>query len=260
MFKNYANWEISSQITKKYINIIKLVEGFYDKMIKLKNEILEIMQNGRITTKKIAHINEDIIKSTPHLNSNASIQERCFNIINNMNSLPLCKCGNTVESFSRLQTGYRKYCSINCAVKYTREQNPHIELKRKEKIRETFKHIPLDIKLEKAKRVLKTRIKNGVNLPVEMKKDYAIYHRAVWKLTNRLDIKILQFSDLRGRTTYHLDHIFSIKEGFENNILPTYIANINNLRFIPAIDNCIKSSKSHMSKQMLSEVTTPERV
>lgn len=54
-----------------------------------------------------------------------------------------------------------------------------------------------------------------------------------------------------GRKTYQLDHIYSRKAGFENNIDPTIIAHPGNLRVIPANDNRLKSHNCDMTLEEL---------
>jgi len=71
---------------------------------------------------------------------------------------------------------------------------------------------------------------------------YAEYCRLVDLETRKQPLHILENSNkLRGRCgvqgAYQLDHILSKKYGFENNISPEIIGNINNLRFIPWKEN-----------------------
>ena len=56
--------------------------------------------------------------------------------------------------------------------------------------------------------------------------------------------------ELRGRH-YHLDHIYSVFDGFFNQIPYNVIAHWTNLRVIPAKDNFEKLSKSHVTKEEL---------
>lgn len=55
---------------------------------------------------------------------------------------------------------------------------------------------------------------------------------------------LIEDSDLRGND-YHLDHIFSIKQGFLNRIDPEIIGHITNLRIIKSCDNISKSDTCH---------------
>lgn len=51
----------------------------------------------------------------------------------------------------------------------------------------------------------------------------------------------------------HLDHIYSIAEGFANNIPPEIIGHWTNLRLLPKIDNSSKGAKCHKTKEQLYE-------
>lgn len=74
------------------------------------------------------------------------------------------------------------------------------------------------------------------------KDQYNQYKAKVYSITRLQDITILEnYNKPRGicgvEGAYQLDHIISIKYGFENNIDPEVIGNLNNLRFIPWEDN-----------------------
>jgi hypothetical protein len=73
------------------------------------------------------------------------------------------------------------------------------------------------------------------------------YYNEVQRITNQQPITILENYNKRGRAkhgtdAYHLDHIISIKYGFDNDIDPSIIGNISNLRMIPWLENLKKSS------------------
>ena len=51
----------------------------------------------------------------------------------------------------------------------------------------------------------------------------------------------------------HLDHIYSIAEGFVNNIPPEIIGHWTNLRLIPKIENSSKGAKCHKTQEQLFE-------
>ena len=51
----------------------------------------------------------------------------------------------------------------------------------------------------------------------------------------------------------HLDHVFSIKEGFLNDIDPQIIAHVTNLKIIKSFDNCSKGSKCDKTIDQLFE-------
>ena len=100
--------------------------------------------------------------------------------------------------------------------------------------------------IEKIKRI---KILKGIFLSSELKEPFRIYELLVWSITNKQPLKELKNYEKRGnvgykKDAYHLDHKISIKYGFENNILPYIIGNIDNLQMLPARENCSKGSKS----------------
>jgi len=57
----------------------------------------------------------------------------------------------------------------------------------------------------------------------------------------------------RGVYDYHIDHIYSIQNGFKNGVLPEIIANPFNLRMLWCTDNYNKHNKSDILIEKLYE-------
>jgi hypothetical protein len=93
------------------------------------------------------------------------------------------------------------------------------------------------LKLTKGKPFIKKRVKHIKN--VEKK----IYYAKVWMITEANDLTVLKNHNKRGFKKYHLDHIYSISEGFKNSIPPELIGNIKNLRFIHHKKNIKKGAE-----------------
>lgn len=75
------------------------------------------------------------------------------------------------------------------------------------------------------------------------------YYSEVWRVTNQQPLHTLSnYTELRGRAgvadAYQLDHIIAISEGFKYKIDPAVIGNIQNLQFIPWLDNLKKRNKN----------------
>lgn len=89
----------------------------------------------------------------------------------------------------------------------------------------------------------------------EILPEYIKYHKKVRSITNKQPIENLENYNKRGPSgfegNYHLDHIFSIAEGFRNNIDPEIIGNIINLKMIPWRENLIKNNNCSISKKEL---------
>ena len=75
------------------------------------------------------------------------------------------------------------------------------------------------------------------------------YYREVHNITKKQPKESLENFDKKGE--YHLDHKFSVIEGFRNNIPPEIIGNIVNLEFIPAELNLRKNANCSISKEQL---------
>jgi hypothetical protein len=86
--------------------------------------------------------------------------------------------------------------------------------------------------------------------------EFENYKRLVTKVTNQQPIHLLEnFNKNRGKSEsdYQLDHMFSKREGFLQNIDPEIIGNICNLKFIPARENISKGKDCSISKEVLAE-------
>ena len=96
-------------------------------------------------------------------------------------------------------------------------------------------------------KVKKTNVLKGTWLNYSQLSDFQYYKRLVWSETHKHKKSLLNF-ELRGKLSnnkksYHIDHKYSILEGFKNGILPVIIGNKNNLIMIPGLENIQKGSK-----------------
>jgi hypothetical protein len=85
---------------------------------------------------------------------------------------------------------------------------------------------------------------------IEFKK----YRRKVYYWTSKNDLTKLENYDKRGRSGYHLDHKYSIAEGFKNNVPPKVIGSIDNLEFLLYTDNVKKGTKCSIELEKLNEL------
>lgn len=87
--------------------------------------------------------------------------------------------------------------------------------------------------------------------------DWTLYKVACRVFTNQNDLSKLEHYEKRGLAgvdgAYQLDHIVSMRYGFENNVDPMVIGNINNIKFISWEENLKKGIRSHMSLEELTE-------
>jgi len=75
------------------------------------------------------------------------------------------------------------------------------------------------------------------------------YRRKVDRITRLQPIENLENYDKWG--DYHLDHKFSVAEGFRQGVSPEVIGDITNLEFIPAVDNMRKQARCSIDKDTL---------
>ena len=81
--------------------------------------------------------------------------------------------------------------------------------------------------------------------------EFKKYRRKVYYWTSKNDLTQLENHDKRGRFGYHLDHKYSITEGFKNKVPPKVIGSIDNLEFICYTDNLSKGTKCSITLEKL---------
>lgn len=102
-------------------------------------------------------------------------------------------------------------------------------------------------------------VKRFTNIPydefLEKSNEFTKYKRKVVSVTKKQPIHNLKNFYKRGVSgvdgNYHLDHKFSIVEGFKHKISPEIIGNIKNLEFIPWMENVKKRTKCSINKEDL---------
>lgn len=104
---------------------------------------------------------------------------------------------------------------------------------------------------------LKTKRNNFLNRINDIE-SLTNYYKKVWSITNSNDLTTLKNYELRGRAdidanAYHLDHIYSISEGYLNGVDPEIIGSIENLQMIHWKENIIKGSECHITLENLNE-------
>lgn len=96
-------------------------------------------------------------------------------------------------------------------------------------------------------------LKSGLKRSPESLSKLQTYYREVKKYTKisyNLHKKFLS-ENYKRSTNYHLDHIYSIIDGFRNNIDPKIIGSICNLQLIPSTINLQKNEESWISLEKL---------
>lgn len=147
--------------------------------------------------------------------------------------------------------------------KHSEEVKKRIGQKSKEnwknkEYREKVTEAVRSIKIENMENWLSVMEDRGHFTPIDEKDDWSAYKQKVWYHTRKNDLTSLDGCEKRGRgcdyKSYHLDHIYSITDGYNNNIKPEIIGSIYNLRFIPSIENQKKYNKSEIEIEKLKEL------
>jgi hypothetical protein len=98
---------------------------------------------------------------------------------------------------------------------------------------------------------LHTKYNNGTAVPPGLKAPFEYYSYKA-RLVSELEYRKFESSInpdkvIRGREAYHLDHKFSIKDGFMNNVPIEVISSWRNLQMLPGNENQCKNSKSSIT-------------
>lgn len=96
----------------------------------------------------------------------------------------------------------------------------------------------------RVKKLLDTKIKKGIIRSLDQLSEFEKYKNDVWNITEINYRKYKNKIDNLNRRGYNfnLDHVFSIQQGFANNIDSNIIGHYTNLRIIPASENRKKHS------------------
>jgi hypothetical protein len=157
----------------------------------------------------------------------------------------LCIFCNNETSFGGLGFGYKRSCK-NCKA---------LEAKR---LRDELRCDPIRFE-EFTKRVSENQTQIWAKRPRVIKKSkkgkhkYQAYRNKVDTITYRNFRKYRDIIDPENKhgVDYHIDHKFSVKQGYQKNIPPEVIGNIYNLQILPAEENKAKNFRSSISLEEL---------
>ena len=96
---------------------------------------------------------------------------------------------------------------------------------------------------------------NGLWVPLEQVSEFEIYKRKVQGITESV-VHLIPGYDankrgLNGGDNHQVDHIYSITQGFKNNVPPEIIGHVANLRFIHWKENNEKASECDITLEEL---------
>ena len=227
---------------------------------KIKNKDKQILSKELI----IKNITKQGNISRKFMNEYYISEKECYDMLY---GIPCCKiCGNE-SLFKKFHSGYAETCSnevckkelrkkrtVNTNLeKYGVENISQLNCIKQQKLKTLFSNYGVtNVRYLKRTQetIRRTNELSGRWLPYSELDSRKEYELKVRRLSEKQEIQELEFFKLRGpveKDGYHLDHVYSIADGFKNNIPIHIIANINNLRFIPARQNQSKNSKSEIS-------------
>jgi hypothetical protein len=109
----------------------------------------------------------------------------------------------------------------------------------------------------KGKRCKQCYEKNKFENAIKYKQGWEEYLFLVWhysEISYRQHRNSINPNKYRRGKKYHLDHIYSISDGFVNNVTPEKIGNYKNLRVITAQENLKKNKKSLMTLEEINNI------
>lgn len=96
-------------------------------------------------------------------------------------------------------------------------------------------------------------LKGKQNISPDERDNFTFYTKVVRTITN-ISIKKYSLDPKKERSMKnHIDHMYSIYDGFKNKISPVYIGSHYNLRLVPSSINCKKQKKSILDISVLIE-------
>ena len=103
-------------------------------------------------------------------------------------------------------------------------------------------------------RMLATKIEKGDIRSVEQMSEYEAYRKAVWRISNqqyKLHKDIINPTGLPRSLAYHLDHKYSIQQGWQNKVPAEIIGGYRNLQIIEGKKNRQKGNKCEITLYQL---------
>ena len=105
-----------------------------------------------------------------------------------------------------------------------------------------------------SEKAVETGIKNGNILPRELKDDFIHYCDLVYTLSNTnygMYYDYINPTNIKRGFEFHLDHIYSKRDGFKNNIPIWIVSHPCNLQMLKGTENMSKNFNSHHSLEEL---------
>ena len=231
-------------------------------------EVIDLVNNNKISYYQlIKHRHSDLFEYAKALKG-TSLKEQLYNYCY-PGEYRCLTCGSVQVKFQEFTTGYKKYCSNKCVVNSkVVKQGQQLFLSNPKKIKARIKKAEATaLKKYGAKYYVQTpegKLRNSISntkfyrtkFPAELngrsRKQYtaAVRHRT--NLVYQEFKHILDPNNLRSRD-YVLDHVYSVFDGFVNEVPLDIICHPTNLKLIHKTDNSSKNCRSDKTIEQLYE-------
>ena len=203
-----------------------------------------------------------IIKHT-HLTEKSPFFELFYAIKHGIVTQPVCKyCNKNTVNYRVGQRRYMDYCSSSCSIMVCHEKSDTAAMK---ETREATMHKKYGVKnashreeskqlISKSKTLYWKEYYNNKDFTIGRLSKEQYRHRAQQyaetqysRFRNQIDPEGLRSKE------YHLDHVYSISDGFVNDVPIDVISDVSNLIIISANENLSKNKSSNKTLEQLYE-------
>jgi len=134
------------------------------------------------------------------------------------------------------------------------DESKKLKLKVANSVKNTVSKRSIDDKRKVGKNISNGKVKFGYAIPREQLPEFKLYKSMVWNETKKYNLNLLENYHLRGKKSYHLDHQYSIWQGFLDKIPPTIVGHFCNLKMIDYKQNLSKHTKCSLSLDDLKKL------
>lgn len=209
----------------------------------------------------------DICNTTSFL-IKPSFTEQLFCYANNIAEYPTCAVCNNRTTYNSRQQQYHTYCSQTCSIKDMEKligvSNPSqlqsVKDKKKQKSLEKYgvenvsQSPEVKLQLSNVRKLYWTNQYENKDFTVNglSKQQYRNRCHQYLETQYQKYKHILDPENKRGKY-WHIDHVYSVFDGFLNNVPINVISDVSNLRLIKDTDNYKKHKSSHKTLSKLYE-------
>lgn len=127
------------------------------------------------------------------------------------------------------------------------DKSKELKLKVSNSLKNTVSKRSLEDKRKVGKNISDGKVKFGYAIPRDQLSEFNLYKSKVWNETKKHNLNLLENYHLRGKKAYHLDHQYSIWQGFLDNTPPEIVGHFCNLKMLKYKENLSKHVKCTIS-------------